>query len=290
MGYYPRLGYVAFKNNDEPESHNGFKYLMLKVGNYLVLFGVHSQLSVTRRFTARHHSVVIVVVDAATKELLMEMGYKGDFGFAAVRIKPKGIRPVNTQDTVIKKELMPGMNRAKRVINVINPENLHPDYAYRNTNTTRTLMLGRYEQWFIRPPCANPANTRQHVVVDFKNPATALKEVGSTAVTILGRAKAGSRVVTAQQNSMNRDLRTGGIELGAPYCGYSIPNDGVFYTDKFGTALVSGTDAFRQFIKPGFKLTIKGRWMVEDNWVGMHGKGKKGRMTDAGRAIIPNIN
>lgn len=155
-------------------------------------------------------------------------------------------------------------------------------------------MKGRYEIWVVQPVCVNTDKKKKTIVVDFKNPATALKMAGSTEIQKLGKATQ-DHVVYSQFNSMNRDFKTGNIEIGAAYCGYAIPAGGVFYTDKLGTSLVAnppppGRNAFRQFVKPGFSIKIIGRYMTEDNWVGMHIKGFKGRMSDMGRAIVPDEN
>lgn len=295
MGYWPRLGYVAYKNNDEPESHNGFKGLMMRVKGHIFYYSVHAQLSQTRRFTARHHTVVIAVVVEATKELVMEMGYKGDFGFAAVRKNPKGLLSVNAQDELIRTELKAMGNQGKRTVNVINPANLNPDHLYKPGTS---LLKGRYEIWVLQPLCVNEAKKKKNIVVDFKNAATALKESGSTEVQKLGRATQ-DHVVYEKFNSIKRDFKTDNIEIGAAFCKYTqpLPADGVFYTDKLGTSLVpkpppntASNIALPQFVKPGFSLKIIGRYMAVDTWVGMHIKGFKGRMSDAGRAIIPEEN
>lgn len=284
MNYSPRFGYIALKNKAEFESHNGFKGIMSQIDNYILYYGFHGQLSAARRFTARFHSVIFAVVDANTKELVMELGHKGDFGFLATRKLPTGHISVNEEDAGIKAELRLTKNRSKRIVNVINPENLNPNYKY-----NKNLLRGRYEQWLLRPMCANPS-MRKELVVDFKTPHTALKEPDTTEVTILGKSTKG--VITKPSDSINRDFVTRGMEIGDSFCGFTIPANGEFFTDKLGTTQRPGPgkDSIRQFIKPGFSLKIVGRFMASDIWVGMHENGWKGKIKDVGYAIDPTIN
>lgn len=63
---------------------------MLRSGDYIFYYGFHVHLSQTKGFFELLHTVVFAAVHAITKELVMELGHKGDFGFLAVRKNPSG--------------------------------------------------------------------------------------------------------------------------------------------------------------------------------------------------------
>lgn len=140
MGYEPKYGYLARKNNRENESHEGFKGFVFRVGRYYVYYGIHAHLSTQRRFTARFHTVVLAVTDSKTKRLLVELGFKGDFGFAAARKRGGNYVPLSKYDVVMDRKACRRCPRFMRMVNVINPYRLDRLFSYRSSD----MLHGQY--------------------------------------------------------------------------------------------------------------------------------------------------
>lgn len=309
MGYYPRLNYTAWKNYNQDESHNGFKvsstsFTIQTETNFFVLFAqgfmfqkedvlfyysLHAHLTESRRFTARSHTQVFVAMNATTKDKILELSHKGDFGFAAAQYVSGKQEPINEEDIVIKVEGTKGRRR----FNVINQQNLNTSYSYRNGTG---FLKGRYEKWRSIPMCS----TGSVAEVDIKDPATGLKMAGSSEMIILGRVRKSDRnkpreehVVVKQSRNMNIDFKAKGFTISAESCEFELPDSsGEFFTTPNGTVLEAGPGLsnVRQFIDGSFSITLKGRYQALDPWVGMYVPAKASKLEDIGMAIDPAVN
>lgn len=291
MGYVPKFGYTAFKNYRQDESHGGFKGFVLQSGNYFFYFQVHAHLSKPIRFHARTHTLVIAVTDVKTKDLMVELHFKADFGVAATKLagSTSALIPLDRDKALF--DLI-GRSKGLRQINVFNPEN--PDKRLRTNQ--RIDSLGNNEHWFTTPICST-AN-RRGVQVDFKNPGTALRTLHSDLDDFvrLGREVDGEFV---QRTSNKRDLRVKKFRIAQNLCNFELQNihghvsaEGKFYTDPFGRELLGGYGkyAIAQIIKPGFSFELEGKFNPSDTWLGLHEADYDGEMKDVSMAIDPNEN
>lgn len=125
LGYFPRFDYTAFKNGNRDESPNGFKVsstrfaiqattnifgffdqgFMFKQGDVKFYYSLHAHLTRASRFITREHTQVFAAVHVTTKEELLELSHKGDFGFAGVRLADGSLRPINEDDKAVQTEL-----------------------------------------------------------------------------------------------------------------------------------------------------------------------------------------
>lgn len=103
-GYQPRFGYTALKNYLQDESHGGFKGMLMRHSDLHVCFQLRAHLSGHTRFTVQFHSVVIVIANAITHEVLVELHNKADFGFASTQQNPAGLMAASKKDLKIRKE------------------------------------------------------------------------------------------------------------------------------------------------------------------------------------------
>ena len=287
MGYAPRYGYTALKNNNQDESHKGFKDTVLNVGKYWVYFRLHAHISQPRRFETRFHTLVLAVKEKASGDLKVELSFKADYGALTVRKNGGGIQGVNEKEEILREELNDLKLRIHRLINVIDQFNLDPRWSYREGES---LMHGRYEQWATRPMCSSTVRGGEPTV-DIRNPTTALKDADGklSDVTYLGRKSSG---VFNIQPSLNRRFRVKECVLSSELCGFDIPKSGKFYTDVYGKELRDGPglDAIAQYFEPGFKFKISGGFETDQTWLGTYRDGKKGRFQDIGYGIVEKMN
>lgn len=287
MSYRPKLNYVAYKNGRQNESHIGFKSLVLDVGRYLVHFGLHSQLSSTRRFFTRFHTVVIVAVEKRSHQLMLELSYKADFGFNSARLSGGQPMPLTDADKKIS-DSMEGSNATAfgtRIVNVINPMGLDKRFMYREFETR---MRGLYEEWKTSPMCST-VKRQEEPTVDFKDPSMALRTANyneSISEVQLFKVINGEKVLN---KNIIREFHAINWQLGDKHCYFEgrKPSSGYFYTDVYGKNVMDGPgiNAVRQYIKPGFNLKISGTFMPADNWQRIMKRKRKGATADSGNAI-----
>jgi len=298
MGYRPKYGYTALKNNVQQEAHTGFKDFVLGTPKYHIYVGLHALMSSPERFFTRFHTMVIAVVNKSTKELMLELSFKADFGHREVRLANNtGRMPVSLEDEIIRNvtELY-GKDRKFRVINVISYPNLDSRYQYKTP-----VLRGEYEQWRTRPICSAFSRDNEPKF-DFKDPAIALRSENSTNTTqhtVLGRSK-GDKLLP--HVSVNRQFTLQGFTLSARFCMFSLPNipihgtkrhkTGKFYTNTYGNALMNGPDDthIAQYIKPGFNISVTGTFNTMDPWLGLYKDGAVGQMRDIGHALDSGKN
>lgn len=294
MGYQPKFGYVAWKNGRETELHQGFKGVVFQEDDKLVYFMMHGQTSNVRRLGVRFHTVTLVVADAETKEILLEVGHKGDFGFISARKEGGGVVPLQEEDEKMMADFEERDMFRQRTVNVINEGNLNPEYLYRDS--PQDILRGEYEEWTTNPICSLPGY-HGALRMDFTSSISGIK-VASDLTDKLDLGS-DSDLGFIKNNGVGRIFRAREYKLEESMCMFRISDinggrssDGEFYTDVFGTKLVSkaSADAVRQFVKPGFSLTLDGDYEATDSWTGMYKKDHEGRMNNYGYGVDPAVN
>lgn len=293
MKYYPKYGYTALKNNEQDESHKGFKDIVLDLGTHFMYYGIHAHMSSKTRFSTRFHTLVIAVSEKVTEEIVAEISFKADYGHEEVRLAKGGIAPITPDDAELKAETAPYSPRKFRIINIINMENLDPRYLYR---VIPGELDGTYEQWRTVPICSY-VKWGHEPNVDFKDVGLALKTAeNKEEVTVLGRIRSGKLVPHA---SVSREFRAEDFTIADRLCKFALPDirgqpkkDGKFYTNPYGTALLDGPGPtnIAQYIKPGFNITVSGDYNTMDTWLGLYIKGAEGHMRDIAGAVQADQN
>lgn len=292
MGYAPRYGYTALKNNNQNESAKGFKDIVLETADHYVYYGLHAHVSQPTRFSTRFHTLVLAVTDKATKTLQLELRFKADYGLRAVRLALKGDQmPLTPEDQKLFAEQEDGYKHRKhRLLNVINPTSMDPRFLYRDSPDE---LHGEYEQWATCPICTYTKRWDEPTV-DFRDMGLALKDTTGSDTTTLGRMRDGKFY---QQPSTNRQLR-GKFTISDDNCIYKLRDiagkavNGKFYTDQYGKKLLAGPGegAIAQYIKPGFSITIDGQYETDDTWTGLYKNGTMGHMRNVGLAVEETQN
>lgn len=280
FGYEPKFNYVSFKNGNDGESNPGFKGFVYETHDHYVYYGLHAQTSGMSRIRNRFHTAHLVIADRRTREVLVDVNHRADYGFQSVRLPRNQFRPISEIDREIQANQT--SVSAFRSIAVIDVNNLNPDYFYR-----RPVLLGNYEEWQTMLLCCKSANRRHLFRVTFKLPATGIRHVDTPEDRVdLGVSVGGTLI---KSPNMVRALHLPSIEVSDAHCPGG--RNGEFYTDIFGNpAGGPGPNSVRQYIKPGFKATLRGRFEPEEVWVGIHGDNKRGFLVDHGYGINPDVN
>lgn len=240
--------YTAFKNDNQPELHEGFKGFAIQdkaqdLGYYI---NIHSETGVISRACARHHTVVFAVTKLSTGELLAELSYKGDFG--AVKNNQSGDVFQPTLDKCPNQAQIAAQNEsAGRRIRVFENGNDPGGYEQWDGGLPRSLGFD-YPQWSAG------------MGIDIRNPATGCNNASCTG---------------ALKTDSNADQRTVEFhEVTLKYNGFldGADGDGVFYTDVYGSKPLQPTDlgAVKQFIKPGLDIALDGFFTTQDPWRGLY--------------------
>lgn len=280
MDYKPKFSYTSRKNN-EMETQEGFKGFVLNSGQYLIYFSVHILQSSIRRVTARFHTISFVVVDRNTKKVLMEIQHKGDFGFTGVQLINRSFYPINLEQRGIQAELESGPDNF-RSINIMENNGLFEQ--------SRGKSLGQYEFWRTLPICMKARNRREGVNIVLKTPNTGIRSMARQGEKVLlGRLLHGKM---HQSKGLNRELRFKNLQFGAEFCPSSGAKGGYFYTDPTGHQIRPGPGptSVRQYVEPGFKASLTGKFEIEDPWGGLHRDQARGFFTDHGFGIDPEQN
>jgi hypothetical protein len=249
---------------------------MFQSGEYTISYDVHLHLSKPGRFFVRHHSGTLAIVDTKTKNLKALLMQKLDFGAALYRISDKpyriGLRP---EEQKLNDELKAAgripMSRLFNVLNGLDRSKLTPKQDYREG---AEFSVGRYEQWSSTFVCGSAGNDSLFKV-DTRDPATAIKYANSSLLdpmTQLGRFPNGntSAELVPSISSVRRLIATN-YKISTSQCPpgaakVAAERDGVFYTDPYAQEVFSepGESRMRQFIQPGFSVTIDGEFAVDD--------------------------
>lgn len=295
MGYAPKYDYTAWKNGREDESNEGFKGIVFKSGDYLVYYNVHVQTSSLRRVNEPNHTITLVIVDARTKERVVEINHKGDFGFLSTRAEPTGFFPLSLDDKNAMEEQRGNMMPPRRrTINVINTANLDNRFSYLPKDQ---LLLGRYEEWSTAPLCSRGGPYEGKISLDITDASTGIKSIAEKGVKILlGSYNDGQFI---RSTGSKRLLQLNNFIIAEDACMFKLGNihgersaSGVFYTDAYGKNLMSGPgpNNVRQFIKRGFRITLSGRYEAVDSWLGLHKNNHMGFMQNYGYGLDSDVN
>ena len=302
MGYTPKFGYTALKNGEivdgeyrgQDESHNGFKGMVLELDdNMFMYFQVHALLSDARRYRARTHTMVIAVTRKVgdSVDILMELSFKADFGFATAKAKKGGNAPLTDIDRGMKDAGV----RPFRILNVVNTENLDTDFRYKEN-----ALHAQNEHWFTTPICASGRSRGTKTKLEIRDPATGVRFRGGFELVALGKTFSDdNKTVEFQNASVNRDFTAANVTFGAHWCGpwyfdeiSAAPVNGEFFTDPNGMYLKKGPaqDVIKQYVNPEFSVRLDGKWKAIDTWLGLHRDGWSGHMRNIGNGIAPMRN
>ncbi len=251
VGYAPAFRYIAYWNNNQQELYQGFKGFSIidkdnDIGWYI---NTHSESGVLGRVCNRVHTVVIYASKLSTKEKLLELGYKGDFGAA--------IGTFNGADD-----------------KVLQPADCPQDAIAKETNAARRIRVGKdnhnYERWdggANRLLGMEFPEWSTGMGIDIRNPMTSCNDINC------------SSLIT---NDSNSDMRTINFtELTIEYNALikaldssdGKANDGYFMTDVYGDLNVDASkNVIKQFIKPGFKGMLNGHYTTQEPWRAIYEK------------------
>lgn len=289
MGYWPKYDLTAWKNGREKENNEGFKNLIMEVGDYKILYMVHMQTSSLRRLKQRWHSILFVVMHARTREIVVEITHKGDFGFLSARIGNGLFMPITSEDAKMMKEMFTQPHR--RSVNIIDEKNLDRRLEYRSPK--HTMMMGVYEDW-TTVPLGGAEGRAGNLRIDVTRSATGVRSFSRMDEKVyLGHSEKG---VFYRQAGQARLLLAPKFEFSSKNCertlGARLPSSGVFYTNAKGDQLKDGPgpDAIRQYIKPGFSLSFSGKFRAVDSWSGLLSKDSDLEVDDLGYGLDPDKN
>jgi hypothetical protein len=252
IGYAPPFEYVAFYNNHQPELHEGFKGYVFRdekqgIGWYI---GVHSETGVISRVCARVHTMNLAAKDLKTGELLLELFYKGDFGATSSNQDDKLLQPqlANCPNQAS----IANETKAKKRVRVFSGAKDPGGYEQWDGGANRALGMD-FPEWGTG------------MGFDIRNPATGCNDTACSSARTTGES-ADRRTVEFH------DLRISYNNLLDKSDG--VAADGFFYTDVYG--IVQDDDALnvlRQFVKPGFSVTLDGFYSSQDAWRGLYQEG-----------------
>lgn len=291
MDYYPTYGLTEHKReNGGIESNNGFKDMVADIGLLRWYISVHAQTSSLRRSQVRHHTVTIVIRNRATRQIVLDISVKADFGFLAARQAGDNNRfiAMTAEGVEMFREQMKRVPflREFRSMNFINRDQLDERLLYENP-----ILRGTYEEWICNLLCTGSPR-RGELTFDVQDPITAAKDASGTEKVNLGRNThmGFRRHVGVQRTVRARDLRVSlnncRKTLGAEFAG------GVFYTDAYGLELRDGPgrNNVRQFIRPGFSAALSGKFQPAGPWLGLHTADVNVHFEDLGFGIDPDQN
>lgn len=137
--------------------------------------------------------------------------------------------------------------------------------------------------------CSKPNSRNALLNVQLKLPNTGFKALDQPEVVVdLGRKFKGKFYKSV---GLNRSIKASKLEFAAEHCPGN-GTSGVFYTDPKGLEIRPGPGptSVRQFVKPGFKGVMTGRYETTDSWTGLHFKGARGFFADHGYGIDADNN
>lgn len=275
MKYQPKYGFTEFKNGRGTETNPGFKDFVFEYGPNMVYLSIHAQTSSLRRVGHAFHTMTIVMKNKSSGQLMVELTFKGNFGFLAARKRGKGDQfiPLTPRGKKMMKAQMQRKPyvREFRTINVVDDRVLDRRFQYTYPNP----MAGTYEEWVVNAPCTKAAKGGEFTF-DIQDPITGIRSLPSKQPVWLGRTypNEGFRA----NMGLKRTVRCRDLSVSAKLCRFGKGfKGGYFYTDVLGRKLKRrpGPDAVRQFIRPGFEETISGKYGPSGLWRGLHHQAKE---------------
>ena len=298
MGYNPRYGYTAWKNGREKESNHGFKSVVFRFRDVFVYYSVHVQTSKLRRVEEPRHTIALAVVNATSRELLVDITHKGDFGFLAAKARPAGFLPLSESDRSLRERQHDlHLSPRRRTVNVIDIDNLDKRLSFQKG---RKLLLGRYEEWTTQPLCTGGSGLYGGggISFDIATPATAVKSVRELGVRIPLGYYEDARFV--RSTAQRRVLTVRHFTIGHQYCTAKLGDTrpasrsppGVFYTDPYGESLKDGPgkNHVRQYFKPGFSIALEGKYEALDSWLQLYERDHLSVVKNFGFGLNPDEN
>lgn len=315
--YRPAFGYTAWKTPDDTtlsgrqvESHEGFKVYRLKASDgRTVVMTCHIHASKARRFTARHHTVIMAVLgrklanenEEEELEIQAELSFKSDFGPALAHAYGPPA-PFDDKQARINDEVRKIKHKmASRVFNVINitedfPASLDPKFKVKGDirNGPGGILQGFYENWRTTfPSCTSPTSPAYGAFLfDVRDPSTAAR--GAT-----GNTDENMQMLTGQ--AIKRILLVHSVNIT-----FSLENciqraqyvagrkKGLFFTDSYFEKAFFRQMKFRirQFIKPSFDpvVIISGILRPSDPWLGLYDYNGKSGFQHLERSTLRMVN
>jgi len=255
IGYQASFTYTANKFNNQKEPIEGFKGFAVRNGDVGWYINIHSETSTEARVCARFHTVVVTAYNWKSKEKLVELAYKGDFGASKVNEGSNPFFQISCLDpfdgkTKTQEQIAQETKASKRI-------------------REATANSG-YEQW---DGGLNKAIGMEFsgngMGIDIQNPATTCANIQCPSVISNGGSSSTRRTIhfsnltiTYAPSKDASDNKSG---------------DGYFYTDPYGVATITPDvngqvpgNAIKQFVKPGLSITLDGGFETEDAWRGLY--------------------
>jgi hypothetical protein len=280
------LEYVAAKNNNQMEIHEGFKGIAIRdtEHGYGWYINVHSETHDLHRVCTQKHTVVILVTDLKKTypdNLVAMLGYKGDFGSSQINNDIAGKHPlIQAAGTCAKQSDIDAAVQGEyfkriRVKNAGDAEDRNNGYERWQGGLNPTLGLD-VADWF------DGGSEKGHAFpkfeIDIRNPSTTCSDLSCTTTITNDNSHGDERTIFVPNLTLK--YNTPSVKLLDP------DGDGTFYTDVYGTAVrqSSDPDAIKQYIKPGSNiLGPDGGFETEDGWRGLYGE-----RADAPRTELEN--
>ncbi len=271
------LEYVAAKNNNQMEIHEGFKGIAIRdtehgFGWYI---NVHSETHDLHRVCTQKHTVVMIVTDLKKTypdNIVAMLGYKGDFGASQINQDIAGKHPEiqGTAATCPKQSDITAAVQGEyfkriRVKNAGDGQDRNGDYEKWQGGLNPTLGMD-VADWF------DGGSEKGHAFpkfeIDIRNPSTTCNDL-TCSQTVTNDSHGDERTFFVPNMTLKYNDT---IRLLDQFDGTA---DGYFYTDVYGKAQRQATDAdaIKQYIKPGLNiLGPDGGYETEDGWRGLYGE------------------
>jgi hypothetical protein len=272
VGYTERFHYTAFKNDNQDESHEGFKGYAFKIPNtdQHMYVNLHAETKDISRVNVEFHTMVIAVTSKAG-DLEYEMSCKTSFGGAGADFKSQpetGVPFLPMGNAASQKRLAdmydPEISYydrkiSRKRINLLNKDNPDTRLRYEMVNNRNH---GVYEGWLGAGGdafCMNATEAYQTNGIDFdiKDAHTGCHDQACTSKVVLGSDPDEYRTIFRPNLGSNREIVFFGIVIGPNQCKFDLPtriSSGIFYTDQYCKEVFDGPgkNRVRQIMKPTF--------------------------------------
>jgi hypothetical protein len=278
------LEYVAAKNNNQMEIHEGFKGIAIRdtEHGYGWYFNVHSETHDLHRVCTQKHTVVIIVTDLKKTypdNVVAMLGYKGDFGASQINQDIAGKHPlIQGTGTCAKQSDIEAAVQGEyfkriRVKNAGDGQDRNGDYEKWQGGLNPTLGMD-VADWFDGG--SEKGHEFPKFEIDIRNPSTTCSDL-TCSQTVTNDSHGDERTLFVPNMTLKYN---GTVKLLDP------DGDGTFYTDVYGKVARQATDsdAIKQYMKPGLNiLGPDGGYETEDGWRGLYGE-----RADAPRTELEN--
>jgi hypothetical protein len=278
------LEYVAAKNNNQMEIHEGFKGIAIRdtEHGYGWYFNVHSETHDLHRVCTQKHTVVIIVTDLKKTypdNIVAQLGYKGDFGASQINQDIAGKHPlIQGTGTCAKQSDIEAAVQGEyfkriRVKNAGDGQDRNGDYEKWQGGLNPTLGMD-VADWFDGG--SEKGHEFPKFEIDIRNPSTTCSDL-TCSQTVTNDSHGDERTLFVPNMTLKYN---GTVKLLDP------DGDGTFYTDVYGKVARQATDsdAIKQYMKPGLNiLGPDGGYETEDGWRGLYGE-----RADAPRTELEN--